>query len=74
PKRDFIMRNLALAKAVTGKPGDGLEEARDACRLRPENPENWKVLQQVALSAGNDNEARHAADQAQKAAAGHSRD
>ncbi len=71
PKRDFIMRRLALAKAVTGEPGDGLEEAREACRLRPENPENWKVLQQVALSAGNENEARHAADQAQKAAAGH---
>ncbi len=60
PRRDFVLRQLAIAKAVGGAPGDGLAEARDACRLNPDNPANWRVLEQVALSAGETAEAQYA--------------
>jgi hypothetical protein len=64
PRNDFVLRHLALAKAIGGQPGGGLGEAREACRLGPQNTANWRVLYQVALSAGETAEAKRAADRA----------
>jgi hypothetical protein len=50
PRNAYVLRRLALAKAMDGQPGSGLDEAREACRLQPDNPENHRVLQQILLS------------------------
>jgi len=64
PERDYIMRHLALALAVSGQRREGLEKARRACALVPGEAANWSVLEQVAASAGEREESARAAARA----------
>jgi hypothetical protein len=71
PRRDYILRGLALASAQLsigpdGKVLDGktmkeaLELAREAVSLRRSDPVNWAILARVASRAGRKEEAEEA--------------